>query len=243
MLIMKNNRILFIFILALCVVVFWILFGNKKTNELPENQTPVPLLSYRQISINRLLENPEPYDSAIISNRKFFMTTYRPGGKIDNHTEFPYARGGVILFEEKNGNLGFFWESKEFISDDIARFEDVNNDGIDEIIVSEIGSTGQNLGFWIYAWQNNVFRLITPTKEVTTSLGTFRLSVLGGDISKTRIEDIDGDNVFEIIIVWQAGKIEWQRIYKWNGEKYYLWEEKKLSEEERLEFMNDWKPL
>ena len=165
---------------------------------------------------------PELIASTTIAGKTFHVVGY-PDSEAssfyhykDNHTDIPFVRSGVIVFEGNN----MIWESKEYIqSVSSVKFKDINSDGIDEIEVIDIG-TGNTAGraLSVYMWRKGIFELISPKNTVTTTKATF---------TQTRVdcclEDINDDGIMEIVNIVSNGTIK--KTYKFNGTEYKLWKE------------------
>jgi hypothetical protein len=163
------------------------------------------------------------------------------------------TRGGVIIFQIKNGEVKKIWESQEVMGDPFGRaeFKDLNGDGGDELLVW--WSNGKSEKLWIYKWFNSDFKLISPFEEFTELTGekTQRFVFAGNNI---QIDDVDSDKTYEIMLPFtkiikflpdEEGFLtkpveeNYIRTYKWDGTEkpYYLWKEEKVGEDkpERVE--------
>lgn len=232
-----QNKYLILIITILLATAFIYLFNiNKEPTNQGQNQNTTPpengkRISLREEMINSFYNNSELGKLLKVDNREFRVISYGAGA--GNREQEPKSSGGIIAFEKENEKWEIFWESSEFFSESFPDIEirDLTNDKIDEIILKNTSLSGRNLGLAVYIWRNDRFEVITKTREATTSIGKYIALDLGGDIDKTRIEDIDGDNIYEIVTgyEWQetpeSPVKEYQKIYKWDGERFFLWRE------------------
>jgi len=238
----KNKYIILLIIIVLAIALIYLFNINKKPIDQGQNQNTTPSengknISIRDKMINSFYDNYELGKTLKVGDREFRVISYGAGE--GNRMEEPKSSGGIIAFEREKEKWEIFWESSEFFSESFPDIEirDLTNDKIDEMILKNTSLSGRNLGLAVYTWRNGKFEIVTRTREVITSIGKYVSLDLGGDVDKTKIEDIDGDNIYEIIIgyKWQemsgAPVEEYQQIYKYDGDKYYLWKEEKIGEE------------
>ena len=119
---------------------------------------------------------------------------------------------------------------------------DINSDGIPEIVWEyDLGVTGRNNAFYVYKFAGDRFKIITPVRTVegitpSGSILKYNDTLLSGDSGLTQMEDIDNDGVQEITVGDWMGAIGDNaggkdiKIYKYDGDKYYLWKEDKTGE-------------
>lgn len=155
-------------------------------------------------------------------------------------------RGGVIIFQIKNGEVKKIWESQEIMGEPLGRaeFKDLNGDGGDELLVW--WSNGKAEKLWIYKWLNSDFKLVSPFEDFTELTGekTQRFVFAGDNI---QINDVDNDKIYEVTLPYvkiikflpdEEGFLtkpveeNYIRTYKWDGTEkpYYLWKEEKIGE-------------
>jgi len=204
-------------------------------------------LSNRDIAIREVLENPDKIRRTEINGEVYPLTGYDDTfyGKSRKENKPGWKDGGIIVFKLVNDKPVFFWESKEIINQGRpAHFQDINNDGINEIVWEYyLGVTGRDNCFYVYKFENSGFKLITPLLTTTPSGSTwnYNITLLCGDSGLTQMEDIDNDGVQEITVGDWMGVIGDNaggkdiKIYKYDGDKYYLWKEEKIGEEKPQE--------
>ncbi|MBI3589381.1 MAG: VCBS repeat-containing protein [Candidatus Liptonbacteria bacterium] len=166
-----------------------------------------------------------------ISGSTYILTGYQ-----ESNTENKPGRrfGGILVFKIENKKPVLFWESEEYVNTGkVAGFRDINNDGIDEIVWDyDLGVTGRNNAIYIYKFDKDKFRLITPieieeSSKFSTSIKYGR-TILSGDNDLTYMKDIDGDKIQEIVVGYREGNIINRQTYKFNGQEYKLWKEEKI---------------
>lgn len=212
---------------------------NQQQVQNNPNQGEVKI-SFREEALNKFYGNPEQSLLLRINNREFRIVSYQsgnPNGRPYNYQDVPKFRGGVTFLEKKNDKWEIFWESSEAIDTCCPSVDlrDLTNDGVEEIIVTVIGPTGENIAYYIYQWRDGIFKIISPVREITTTIGTFKDTEIGG--YPAEIKDIDGDNIYEVIVEYEDNissdpyspkYVNYRQIYKYNGEQYYLWKEEKV---------------
>jgi hypothetical protein len=256
-----NKKIFYLIIILLALLIPIFLFINWQSPEIPKiaddskdvQETPqeIPALSNRDIAIKEVLENPDKIVRRTeINGETYFLTGYDDvfyGDNSKKENKPGQKFGGLIVFKLENGKPVFFWESNEYINvGRVGGFVDINNDGISEIVWEyDLGVTGRNNCFYIYKFVNDRFGLITPAKTIeliTPSGGTLKYNrtLLCGDSALTYMKDIDNDGIPEIMVGEFTnaiigddigGRAKDIRIYKYDGDKYYLWKEEKIGEE------------
>jgi len=157
--------------------------------------------------------------------------------------------GKVVIFKKRGEEYIPIWESPlrymgYFIMVDEVR--DINNDGQKEIIISgAVGARGYP-GIWIYSWDGNSGRLISPTWHNGRST---ELVSSAGFYSKEDIKDINGDKIDEVIIHRYISNPEGgldpigveKEIYKWNSTNqiYELWKTELERGKSRTDFQQE----
>ncbi|MEK7621835.1 MAG: hypothetical protein AAB415_01520 [Patescibacteria group bacterium] len=141
----------------------------------------------------------------------------------ENH---PYKPAGFMVFKLLGNRPTLFWESKEETNNNgKPRFEDINNDEVDEIVwEGDLSVTGRTNAFYIYKFVGNTFKRISPLQKDSTD--TYLLTELVGSAELTFMKDIDADKIQDIIVGYEQseGK-KIAKIFKWNGSEYSLWKE------------------
>lgn len=243
----KKTSYIIIVILAFLIILF--LFLNRQVLEAPLDKVDIPdipdenyVLSNRDIAIKEVLEDPDKIARRTQINGDVYLftgydDTFYGGNAKENKPGWEF--GGLIVFKLENGKPVFFWESKEIINiGRVGGFRDINSDGISEIVWEyDLGVTGRNNCFYVYKFVGDGFELITPAKAIEgiTPSGTtlrYNRTLLCGLNEFTNMRDIDNDGVPEIIVghekINSNKKFE---IYKYDGEKYYLWKSGKVGED------------
>jgi hypothetical protein len=240
---LNKNIIYIIIILVFLTFIFFIInyFEQNKNNQEPSNNSnggtsvEESNLSNRDVAIKEALANPDKLPRAEINGETYLLTGYDDVfyGKSRKENKPGWKDGGIIVFKLINNESTFFWESKEIINQGRpARFQDINSDGIKEIVWEYyLGVTGRDNCFYVYKFENSGFELITPLLTTTPSGSTwnYNTTLLCGDSGLTQMEDIDNDGVQEITVGDWIGAIGDNaggkdiKIYKYDGDKYYLW--------------------
>src|SRR3989344_789865 len=254
---MENNKKTVIYaIIILALPAIYLLLANwssdRRLNNVGDNQNIISKNnkpSNRDIAIQEALTNPDKLLRRAQFNGATYLLTgyddvfYGDNNKKENKPGWKF--GGLIVFKLENGRPVFFWESSENINvGRIGGFMDINSDGIPEIVWEyDLGVTGRNNAFYVYKFENSGFKLITPLLTTTPSGSTwnYNITLLCGDSGLTQMEDIDNDGVQEIMVGDWKGSIGDNtagkdiKIYKYDGDKYYLWKEEKIGEEKPQE--------
>jgi len=249
-----NKKIFYLIIILLAFLVLAFLFINQQPSEVPEiseddqngQEIPeeTPVLSNRDIAIKEVLENPdEVVQRTEINGETYLLTGYDDTfyGESRKENKPGWEFGGIIVFKLENDKPVMFWESEENINQGRpAYFGDINNDGISEIVWDYyLGVTGRDSCFYVYKFTGDRFKVVTPIKTIegTTPSGItlkYNRTLIGGDSGLTYMKDIDNDGVPEIIMGSFTGAIIGDdiggrakdiKIYKYDGDKYYLWKE------------------
>lgn len=177
--------------------------------------------------------NNKQYEQfALLENelKDYVATFYQPNFRNDT------KGGGIMIFEIKEKQPKIIWESTEYITltmPETLDVKDITNDKRVEIIST--WSDGKVSILYLYSWNGEIFEYITPLKKSTSKYAPTNsyspiFGISRGDI---QIKDLDGDNIYEVIISGGTTRdemgnevpIDSETIYKWNGEEYYLWEE------------------
>ncbi len=187
-------------------------------------------ISYRDALIEVFHDFPDKFPHTMIDGKALYLVGYPEGGGeyYIRKVGIPYQDwGGVIVFEQAGKDtFNLLWESNEAITrgnGDYSRFQDINNDGIDEIIITDITGTSSTTSILIYMWQDNTFKIVTPTEKI----GKNTFTSIAAD--SAYLKDLDNDKIDEIIDEYRDDekKILHQRIYKFNKETglYSLWKQ------------------
>ena len=250
----NNKKTVICAIIILSILTTYLLLANlssrKNLDNTGNNQTTTPRdnkLSNRDIAIQEVLANPDKLLRRTQINGETYLLTgyddvfYGDNNKKENKSGQKF--GGLIVFKLENGKPILFWESTEYINvGRVGGLIDINNDGIKEIVWEyDLGVTGRNNSFYVYKFAGDGFKLVTPMKivELTTPLGItlkYNRTLIGGDSSLTYMSDIDNDGIQEITVGDWMGVIGDNaggkdiKIYKYDGDKYYLWKEDKTGE-------------
>ncbi len=140
-----------------------------------------------------------------------------------NHPEaaFNKTRPGVIVFTLEGDKIHIIWESEESLSAVLSlgfvEFKDINNDGIDELILTVGQGVRQTPALWIYQWNGTKFSLINPNPGSTYEPDRWLAGI------SAELKDVDSDKVFEVVTTNEDGKDMIRRTYKYNGKEYALW--------------------
>lgn len=238
---MKNlNRIQVGFTLVsltTVIMVFCIISIGKNSQTSNSNLTNEPPLPFGQITKKERIQhvewtytNGKQYDEFVLDGKgqkKFVITYYQPNPR-DPELVKEERRGGIVVFEIRNGTPILFWESKEdiILNEPTIEVKDITGDGKLEIVSK--WSDGKTDKLYIYSWDGKTFQFITPVKKVESIYTTPDLytpifgASLGGDIE---VRDIDDDSIAEILMIGVSVSNDGfiTNIYKWNGTEYYLW--------------------
>ena len=252
---MENNKKTVIYaIIILALPAIYLLLANwssdRRLNNVGDNQNIISKKnkpSNRDIAIQEALTNPDKLLRRAQFNGATYLLTgyddvfYGDNNKKENKPGWKF--GGLIVFKLENGRPVFFWESSENINvGRIGGFMDINSDGIPEIVWEyDLGVTGRNNAFYVYKFAGDRFKIITPVRTVegitpSGSILKYNDTLLSGDSGLTQMEDIDNDGVQEITVGDWMGAIGDNaggkdiKIYKYKGERYYLWKEEKIEE-------------
>lgn len=225
---------------AIAALVFlagiFIYIGKLSNNNIqPPVNNGKPTLNNRDLAVKKIMDSSgEVKPMAKINGVTYFLADYNDtfygGGPKENKPGWEF--GGIIVFKTENDKPTIFWESEEAINVGSSVFFDIDNDGIPEIVWDGyFGATGTDRAFYVYKYNKEEFKLITPTEIVKTSSLTYKQTTLGGDSSLTYMKDIDGDKIQEIIVGYRDDSgIKNVQIYKFNGEVYELWKEEKINQ-------------
>ncbi len=256
-------------ILALAFVVFALIIlvlvlGNHKTESDIESgvvstDNKLSFGEYKNPSVNARAENispraaqleiykefPEDFPSAQFNDRTFHLVAYpdSEGFKVSNFDIQPGGhRAGIYVYEGDK----IVWESINYIADisvEEARFQDLTNDGISEIVTVDHG--GGNVTYCIaniYKWNGKAFTLMVPDPQEDG------INLCSGlDNESEGIHDIDNDGIFELVsylkrkvhpeihdtdnpLYFEEETVK--QIYKYNGTEYFLWKEETVPVEE-----------
>jgi len=140
-------------------------------------------------------------------------------------TEDPVSRrpkGFIGVYRIRTDSI--IWRS-DFLSSDFSGgvsgsvdvIDDLNRDGIDEIVVGQAKGNGGQL--WVFSWDGRSGKLITQLDDY----GESAIMYWGDNYD---LKDIDGDGILEIQGEWYKGDGSDDRItviYAWNGTRYGLW--------------------
>ena len=187
-----------------------------------------PNLSNRENAIQYALARPSELPKSEIHGATYILTGYDETAYLDDsHDNKPGRKfGGILVFKIVDGEPELFWESEEYINRLYVRYQDLDADGIPEIVWDgDLGATGRSNAYYVYKFADEHFKLITPV-ELKGSTLKYGRTLLSGEPEYSSIQDIDNDGVMEIIVGYsnQAGSIV-KRTYKFDGEQYVLWAE------------------
>ena len=246
------------------VIVLILILGNQKTESDTESgvvstDTKLPSGEYKNPSVNARAENispraaqlknyeefPEYFPSAQFEGRIFHLVAYpdSEGFKVSNFDIQPGGhRAGIYVYEGDK----IVWESTNYIADisvGEARFQDLTNDNIPEIVTTDSG--GGNVSYCIaniYKWNGELFILMVPDPQED---GINLCSGLNNE--SEGIHDIDNDGIFELVSYLKRKvypeihdidnplfleEITVKQVYKYNGTQYFLWKEEIVPVEE-----------
>ncbi len=239
-----------IIVFCIIAVIFYLTKVKQEITEIPNNHWSVSFdeKSYwqhpRQYMLNYIESVPlSEYNSAFSSSKvptlngeKKYAVYYMPNSpdtvinksrQDSNHPEDERGtyRGGILVFIKKDNHFSIIWESKEYFSamKGTTEFKDINNDGIDELVL--IAWQGVRLvpTFWIYQWNNDEFKLINPNPGAETESDRW---MAGTDV---KFIDLENDGNLEVLTLNESGDYEdihqSASVFKFNGSEYYLWKE------------------
>lgn len=231
-----NKKFKISIIILLFVILFFFLYTyfstrkNIDVHTVPDRQKG-PNFETRNNAINLTVKNLDVLPKKEIKGDTYFLAWYQERKFQDNNNT--YKPAGFVVFKLENRQPVLFWESKEEMNNNgRPRFQDIDNDNLDEIVwEGDLSVTGSNNSFYVYKFVNNNLKLITPIKTlegVTPNGLQFKsfFTLLSGDNDLTYMKDIDGDNIQEIIVGYRDEKEEIvSKIYKFNDTEYFLWKE------------------
>lgn len=230
----KNKTVLFIIIIASALSILIFVGKNQQGVNIKSPKNENIIFTKRDFAIKDAQANPEKLKKVIVNKETYLMTQYPEEKFQENNSGWRPA--GIIFFKLENNQIKLFWESSEDISNGGSfRFQDIDNDGIAELIwEGDGGVTGENNSIYVYKFNGSGFKLITPaeTAEVVNLKGEkikHISTILGGDSDLTYMKDIDGDKIQEIVVGYREGNIINRQIYKFNGQEYKLWKEEKVN--------------
>lgn len=165
---------------------------------------------------------------------KVYTTYYLPNNpytvlnKIEqnfNHPEDNVGtfRAGILVFTKGEENFSIIWESKELFSAAASvgyvEFKDINNDSIDEIVLTIGQGARLNPALWIYRWDGMEFELVNPNPNSDSESERWMAGYLA------ELVDIDSDRTMEVVTSNEKNGAPIKYVYKFNGTEYYLWKE------------------
>ena len=190
-------------------------------------------ISPRQAQIENYHANPDQFSAADFGDKILHFVIYEDSNNT-HHKNFPDEKyddsGGIVAFQGDK----LVWESKiASVFDISAKLKDFTGDGVPEVAVysEDIHVTGCHINLSVYRWTGSTFVSILPEGGP----GSY---VCDGDI----VGDIDNDGVYEFFYfkddlihtednpdknrdyIYKKSKV----IYKFNGQKYYLWDKIEL---------------
>lgn len=262
---MKNQKII-IQILLVCLVLGSILFYVFKKQPLSIGSMP-----YGAEQILDLKKESTKIDEGNRYQTLVYMTNTSPGFEqeptyllddndpstrvlIGIYAADEYGKnGGIIMLKKLNdGRFAIFWEIKspyfwEPGGSSLKKIEDVNKDGLKELIIPwrSALSTNHNqiTDNWIITLdpKNKRYKVLNPVIDAAgTELSEdidfeqmnpdkgyekFQSNTLHG--LENLLQDIDGDGIQEIVVTYkfEEGGPEKRSVYKFGDSKYYLWKE------------------
>jgi hypothetical protein len=259
-----KRNILALALVLFVVIILVLILGNHKTESDTESgvvSTDTKLsseeyknpfvrarterISPREAQIEIYHEFPDEFMSASFNDKVFHLVPYPDsiGHKISNYQIQPGGhRAGIYVYEGDK----IVWESTNYIADisvGEARFQDLTNDGISEIVAVDHG--GGNVTYCIaniYKWNGELFILMVPDPQED---GINLCSGLNNE--SEGIHDIDNDGIFELVsylkrkvhpeihdtdnpLYFEEETVK--QIYKYNGTEYFLWKEEIVPVEE-----------
>ena len=236
MMILDNKKIKILVVILPLIILFFLIytyfFTRKNINmHIVPDQQEEPNFKTRNDAINLTIKNLDVLPKKEINGDTYLLAWYQETKFQDDSNT--YKPAGFVVFKLENGQPVLFWESKEEMNNNgRPRFQNIDNDNLDEIIwEGDLSVTGSNNSFYVYRFENNNLKLITPTKTlegITPNGLQFKsfFTLLSGDSELTYIKDLDSDHIQEITVGHrdENDKIV-SKIYKYNGSKYYLWKE------------------
>ncbi len=187
-------------------------------------------ISYREAQIRNFYDFPDQFPKTVIDGKTLYLVGYSWSiGGIYNRKNTAYqGLGGVIVFEEvTERKYNLIWESRESMDHaegDYSHFHDINNDGIPEIVVTDVTGTASTTSIYVYAWRQDTFQLITPAERTIVPNGEVMETKVGG-----YFKDLDNDQIDEIIDGYRDEDklLLRERIYKFHKESglYTFWKE------------------
>jgi hypothetical protein len=255
-----NNKKVVIFVIVLVALTSFLIatkYFNKLSPQptpsqptpspsITTNTDPEPSLIFGQITrddrvkhVEWAYRNGKPYEQFALEKdgpKDYVVTFYQPNFRDD-------ARGGgIIVFGVKDNQPKPIWESKEIITltmPEVLEVRDITGDKKVEIIST--WSDGKVSILYLYSWDGKTFKYITPLKKSESKYAppNSYSPIFGTNRGDIQVKDLDGDSIDEVIIsggvtrdeIGNEIPIESERIYKWNGNEYYLWKEEKIGEE------------
>lgn len=249
----KQNKIILAFLIFLVFLIslFLVINYTKSINNTPP--PPPVTITDEEPQLGQLTRddrikhvewayrNGKNYEQVALTEnglKNYVVTFYQPNFRDDA------KGGGIIVFDVNNRQPKIIWESKEDILLTLPTtfdVRDITGDKNAEIIA--VWSDGKVSILYLYSWNGNIFKFITPMKKVTGLIGgsdNLYAPIFGTNGGDIQAKDIDADNIDEIIIsggttrddIGNEIPIESETIYKWDIEKqeYYLWKVEKIGE-------------
>jgi hypothetical protein len=191
--------------------------------------------SPREIAVIDYLENEVAAGETIYNGQKYSLVLFKEsdgrrdkdGNELNNfpaRPSFLKNDAGALLYKKNE----LIWESEEpieKINTVDSDFIDINNDGIEELLLIDwVGEKLTGCNVFIYSFNNDDMELITPYEIISYQGINYKTSQI---VDCTDIIDIDNDENIEIITeeLNTITKEKIIRTYKFNGLKYSLWKE------------------
>lgn len=252
-----NKKTLPLILIIFLGVSLWAYFSYNKNkdstiakapqfnSQLSEEKPRQYLIGYLDSLTKEQIETSGFFSSGYINNQypKVYSAYYLPNNpdtvlkKITENYNHPESklgktRAGVIVFNIINNKFHIIWESEDFLSAAIqgfTKFQDINNDGVDELVLTVGQGARQIPALWIYKWDGSVFKLINPNPGADSESKRWLAGI------SAELKDVDGDKILEAVVTSEETSLKTRevetinRIYKFNGQEYKLWKEEKVN--------------
>lgn len=235
---------------AITLLVF---FGFNKANDISGDKSTNDILSPREQSIKSYIAGKDNFKRVSYDRKDLSLVVYRNSegvwdrekkNEVHNHVDFPYDRGGIILFDGDK----IVWESEEpfqKIYPETVDVRDIDNDGINEIsVIDLIGEKLTGCAVYIYKYVNHGMDLISPYTDIsgadprnkakTYTRRITKFSQCNKSFSPDGLVDFNNDKILEILVrqtshdytpttlIW-ANESQFYVVYKWNDVSYEPW--------------------
>jgi len=153
-----------------------------------------------------------------LSNCQIFIADAPRNAKFQKpKTIVGIVRGGQILWRSEDLAGSF-----SGLSSSISTIDDINKDGMVDVVISEETDHGDVVRLWIFSWDGEKGRNITQCDESSCSLLLTE--------SDYKLVDVNNDGITEIQASWYENtnsKKTSKVIYSWNGNLYGKWQTSK----------------